>query len=110
MKEEFQHYEKKLEDYHQLVDKVHELEEKVKHEQGRWENSVERLDAEHEFSKPSSADHLQHLNDRHRAVKDSYFKLQDKVLGNEKIELDAARLFEDDDGNCFFITLLTFFD
>lgn len=102
LKEEFQHYEKKLEDYHELVDKVHELEEQVKHEQERWENSVERLDDKHEFDKPSADNHLQHLNDKHRSVKDSYFKLQDKVLGNEKIELDESRLFEEDDGKCSF--------
>lgn len=102
LKEEFQHYERKLEEYHELADKVHELEAKVKHEQERWENSVERLDENHEYGKPSSENHLQHLNDKHRAVKDSYFKLQDKVLGNEKIELDSSRLFEEDDGNRYF--------
>lgn len=96
LKEEFQHYEAKLEDYHKLIDKVHELEDKLKNEQEKWKNSVERLDDEHEFDKSTSnKNHLQHLNEKHRAVKESYFKLQDKVLRN--VELDKSRLFEDDD-------------
>lgn len=95
LKEEFQHYEANLVEYHNLVDQIHELEDRAKKEDENWENSVERLDEQHERDKSTNTNHLQHLNHKHREVKDKFFKLQSKVLKHE--ELDKSRLFEDDD-------------
>lgn len=97
LKEEFQHYEDKLVEYHNLIDKVHDLEDKTNSEKDKWENSLERLDDDHEFdSRKSTNDyHQQHLNEKHREVKSSYFKLQNKILNKD--QLVKPRTFEEDD-------------